>query len=185
MWLMHNASFVREKPISSLKVELGGYEGKSDVEPSEYLIGLLEDKTHARFASGVTKFERLLAPFGLDGFVGDSCRGALFELFKVRNAVLHRGAVADLQFVRECPWLGLSVGDKVVITHERFGHYLDAALEYVAVLIHRIGRNSARLDPRKHSMSIRLPASFHLLTTLELGTAFVATRWAMACGDLA
>jgi len=161
LWLMHNASFVREEPISSLKVELGEYEGKSDVERSEYLIGLLEDKAHARFASGVTKFERLLAPFGLDGFVGDSCREALFELFKVRNAVLHRGAVADLQFVRECPWLGLSVGDKVVITHERFGHYLDAALEYVTVLVHRIGKefgaagSSEALD--EYSGSGKLP----------------------------
>ena len=64
LWLMHNESFVRKEPISSLKVELGEYEGKSDAERSEYLIGLLEDKVHARFASGVTKLERLLAPFG-------------------------------------------------------------------------------------------------------------------------
>lgn len=140
LWLMHNEGFVRKEPISSLKIELGEYEGKTDAERSEYLIGLLEDKVHARFASGVTKFERLLAPFGLDGFVGDSCREALFELFRVRNAVLHRGAVADLLFVRECPWLGQSVGDNVVITNERFGHYLEAALEYVTVLVHRIGK---------------------------------------------
>jgi hypothetical protein len=67
-----------------------------------------------------------------------------------------------LLFVRECPWLGLSVGDKVAITHERFRHYLEAALEYVTVLVHRIGKQFGKAGAAetldRYSASGKLPS---------------------------
>jgi hypothetical protein len=139
LWIEHIPESRQADDVRSLKFELGEYESVPGPDRPAFLVGLLEVKVQARRAQGVTKFERLLNPFGLSGYVDEELRRSIFEMFSVRNLILHRGSLVDARFKRDCTWMTLEVGVRLDVGHPEFVGYLTAATDYLTLLIHRVG----------------------------------------------
>lgn len=130
-----NAYSVRE--IRRLKVELGDYIGLDDDQKHFYVYQLLEQNVAAGIRYGVSRFESILAPFGLSGEVDEEVRKNIYELGQIRNVLLHRGGLADARMVSNCPWLGLNRGEAVKVTHKQYAKYRDAVIKYLCVILMR------------------------------------------------
>lgn len=59
----------------------------------------------------------------------------------IRNALVHRASCADARLIEACPWLGLKVGDPVVIKHEALGKYGFALIDYTMIITRRLGKH--------------------------------------------
>lgn len=138
-WIRNAPGAVTVPAIGRIKVELGEYESLSEDERHLYIFDRFEQGVAAGLRKGVTRFEALLEPFELSGPIPDVVRRDIFELSQVRNALLHRGGLADRTLVAECPWLGLSVGDAITVTHKQFHRYLLAVHQYAVILVVRVG----------------------------------------------
>ena len=84
---------------------------------------------------GIGQFQEVLRALGLGFGISDELRRDLFEVSQARNLIVHRLSVVDVKFARECPWLGLKVGDRLKITSEAYGRYHSAVTTYLTNLI--------------------------------------------------
>jgi hypothetical protein len=141
-WIRETPDVFSEPFLLKLRVRLGEYETLESSEKPWYILNKVENEVGAGVRNGVRRFEALLEPFGFSGPVPDDLRKTLFELGQIRNAISHRGIV-DGQLARACPWLGLSVGDDIKVSHEAFTRYSDASLRYVMLVVSRV---QAHLD---------------------------------------
>jgi hypothetical protein len=127
--------------VGKIKIRLGEYESLADEEKYLYVFNLLEQEKGFHLASGVTRFEALLAPFGFAGKVPDRVCKDIFELGQIRNAILHCGGIADVRLVNSCPWLDLEVGDQISLGQTEYRRYFSAVHDYALLLINRIGEH--------------------------------------------
>jgi hypothetical protein len=130
-WLYHNKELLKTDAISKLKIRLGEYEGLGGIERCEYIIEQLERDIGGAQKRGINRFESLLRLFYETGSLPPQINKYLYELNQVRNAILHRAYVADGPLVRECPWLNLRVGQKIMVTREMLSRYFGAAVLYI------------------------------------------------------
>jgi hypothetical protein len=136
-WLTNIADVKSCDELKKVKVKLGDYESLVGDDRNFYILDLLEDSMGTRRNPGIGRFEALLNAFGLSSNVEDEISKVLFELYHVRNVLVHRNAIADRKIVASCPWLNLSVGQTVTIAHQAYVSYYHAIDEYVLELIQR------------------------------------------------
>ena len=139
-YLAGNPSALGLDPIKRIRVSLADYESMTHEERLLHLVDQLQQEIKTPLKQGVARFEGLLAVFGLGGEVDESVRRDLYELSHVRNVLVHRAGVADRRICAACPWLGLHLGDKVVIGHADFWKYVAAAMKYVTLILRRLTR---------------------------------------------
>lgn len=77
----------------------------------------------------------MLAAMKLKMSLPEEVRRCLAEMGEVRNAVLHRGGVVDEWFVLKCPWVGLRLGDALVVDEAKLEAFIDAAHKFSVALI--------------------------------------------------
>jgi hypothetical protein len=65
-----------------------------------------------------------------------SCVG-LLELIEVRNIIVHKGGRADARFLRRCPWLRISSGDRLLVTEQMLHNYAHVVSYYLIEVIWR------------------------------------------------
>jgi hypothetical protein len=107
-------------------------------ERIRFLLEEVERTQGGGVGSGVENFEKLLRVFGLSGPIESKVSKKLWEMNHVRNVIVHRDSRADARLVEACPWLGLKVGDRVLIDFNKYGRYSDAVFEYLKVLARRL-----------------------------------------------
>jgi hypothetical protein len=137
-WLMNEPNARNVEPLRRLKVCLGEYESMDPEERCYYIVDRLEQELESRNRRGVDRFESLLEPFGLAGPLDKNLKRELLELYHVRNVLVHRRGLADRKLVQACPWLHLSSGEQVIITHECYLKYHRAVAAYVVELTVRV-----------------------------------------------
>lgn len=137
-WLMHVPEAWHTEAVKKLKVAIGEYESMSHAERCLWIVDLVDQQVSGPLRSGVTRFETLLQPFGLAGAVPDECQRSLYELCQVRNALVHRNGIADKKLVEACPWLNLTVGEPLNVSHKMWRSYNATLGEYVLELIQRV-----------------------------------------------
>ena len=99
---------------------------------------------------GIAGFEELLATVGFSGPVDRDIRDTLYELYQLRNVIMHQGGFADSRSVAACPRLGLEKGQKIKISSAEYRRYMDAVSEYVLIVINRVAafqRQRGDYDP--------------------------------------
>jgi hypothetical protein len=136
-WIKNDSTILRKEIIGKLRIRIGEYELLTQEERYHYIAELLEAEVSAGLRYGIDRFEALLKPIGLDGATPKQLRKDIFEFGQVRNAIVHRGGIADRQLLKACPWLKFQVGEPISIHKEDFERYGDAALNYVTLLIAR------------------------------------------------
>ncbi|MEX0755689.1 MAG: hypothetical protein WD556_11330 [Actinomycetota bacterium] len=137
-WLREVPEALRIPAIRGLTLEFGEFLELNESDRIDYLLRRLEQKTGADEGEGTSRFERLLTVFGLGGYLTETCRKNVFEMFKVRNVIVHRGGRVDSKLLRECPWLDGQAGEQIDIPHADVARFADAVEEYVAVLMLRV-----------------------------------------------
>jgi hypothetical protein len=136
-WLTNAPETISNERVRRLRVPFFEYEDLPKRERIPYIVELLEREVEAPLKLGVGRFEELLDIVGLAGSVEERVRHDLFEMGQVRNAIVHRGGVADRRLVEACPWLSLKPGDHVHVSHEQFAKYVQAMQGYVLECIQR------------------------------------------------
>lgn len=137
-WLMNKPEALQSDAVKKLKVRIGEYEALDASERCFWIVDLLDQEAGGALRVGVSRFESLLHPLGLDGSVDEDCRKILFELSQVRNVIVHRRALADKRLIDSCPWLVLKVGDRIRIKHVMWRRYNSAVAAYILELIQRV-----------------------------------------------
>ena len=157
------STWIRDQPqardveeLKRVKIRWAEYEALSVEDRSFYLIDLLEESMGTRRAQGIGRFEALFRIFGLSSEVDESIKKNLFELYHIRNVLVHRRGIADWRIVQSCPWLGLTIGSPVIVKHNQYGRYYDAAIRYVMELLQR---NRIHVGLERDDEEFHLPIS--------------------------
>jgi len=138
-WLAMEPKAMLVSQVQKLKVRVSEYESLDNEERCSYILDLLEREVKAPLKHGVTRFEVLLNVFGLGGNVKKEIRKNLYEIYQVRNVIVHRRSTVDTRFIKACPWLKYSIGDQLTISHESFQRYNQAVMSYAALIMIRVG----------------------------------------------
>lgn len=136
--LSHKPELLKLEAIQKIRIAFAEYARLEGDERYRYVVGELQRDSKVAFRSGVDRFETLLGPFGMAGTVEAHTRRDLMELENVRNVLVHRRGVADSRLVRNCPWMGLSVGENVPVVKDSFERYYNAVFDYVGMLVARV-----------------------------------------------
>lgn len=88
---------------------------------------------------GVDSFEPVLDHFALSGEVDQDTKKTIWEINHIRNVIVHRRSIADRRLVEACPWLGVKIGEAIVISHKTIGCYYAAFCNYTLAITHRLG----------------------------------------------
>jgi hypothetical protein len=135
-WLRNEPRAKEVDAVRKLKVSLTHYEAMDEEERCFYLVELLERDAAPRH--GIERFECLLRLFALSGPFHEGPRRNLYELYHVRNLLVHRAGRVDRKFVNACPWLGLAPGQTYVVDHASCHRYQASTLEYITEIIYRV-----------------------------------------------
>ncbi|MDR4477249.1 MAG: hypothetical protein R3B11_14765 [Nitrospira sp.] len=137
-WLANRPETWRNEAIKRLRVRLGDYQSLDPTERCLWVVDLLDQESGGPLHAGVARFESLLQPLGLTGAFPEEGRKALFELSQIRNAIVHRRGRADRRLIDACPWLIISSGEQIKISHAMWKSYDAVVSEYVMELIQRV-----------------------------------------------
>ena len=154
-FLEADASSLAHPSLSAIRISLAEFEQLERVDRLRFLLAEYMRNSKADWKLGVARFETLLELVRLSGGVEEGLRRDLFEHHQVRNALVHRAGVADRRLVAHCPWLGLSVGSPIVLSHGRYVRYRNAATTYLMELLVRmfvragLTRSEAEIRVRK------------------------------------
>ena len=154
-WLTNYPTAKQVKAVREIKLEIWRYDSLDAEELNEYIFETLRRDLNVPMRQGVSQFEALLEPFGLSGGVTKIVRDDIYEMYNVRNVLVHRRGKADTKLIEACPALGYSLGDTVVVKHRRFGEYSHHAARYAFEVLQRIALkvgidpSSDRYDPNR------------------------------------
>jgi hypothetical protein len=138
-WLLRVPDVRQLEAVKHLKVEFGAYENLAPEDRANYLLERLEEKLGSRRAGGIERFEILFRTFGMTSAIEQQIAQDLLELSAVRNLLVHKGGIIDVRFRSQCPWVALSVGTALLVTHHDYHRYFDAADLYVFEIQQRLG----------------------------------------------
>jgi hypothetical protein len=136
----HPEKWQNKELVHGIKGPLLDFLHATENERLEFLLDELKLASKSSLRRGVGRFEALLQPLGLGGWVDDNVRRSLFELSQIRNAVVHKESIADKQFCNSCPWFNLKVGEPIPITHDHYEYFAAAVYWYLVELALRIER---------------------------------------------
>jgi hypothetical protein len=150
-WLKNIPEAIKCDEIKRLKVRIGEYESIRDEEDKyNYILDLLEDHLMIRRSPGIGRFNSLLSVFGLSVSMDENLKRDIYELYHVRNVLVHRRGVADLKIVENCPWLNLQLGQRLMIREDSYQMYQLAisafVLELMQILRSYFGFKRADID---------------------------------------
>lgn len=131
--------------LRSIQVPYAAFRSLSEEEQWAYLYDQYEKAVGAGLKQGVRRFESLLEPLGFSGPRNEAVDDVIYELAQVRHLLLHQGGLVDKKFTEACPWYASQLGRKLTITPEMFDNYNHAVMEYIAILMKRIGEKAPGL----------------------------------------
>lgn len=138
VWYQHNPSTLMDDRARKIKVPLTDFEAMDADGRGMYVINQLKQMLSADEKASINRFESLLTAFGLSGEIDSEIKRTLRELGHIRNVLVHRGGYADRRLVDACQWLGLTDGDVVVLSREQYIGYLQAAFQYITMVLQRL-----------------------------------------------
>jgi len=136
-FLINENSNIKRVMVDSLTIPLFQFMELDNEERMRLLLELLEQKLKSRHKPGIARFEAILDVFNLAGDVPEPIKRDLYEMYNVRNVIVHRSSVIDRKLLSNCPWLTGRIGEKFVINDTIYSRYLQAISEYFLILARR------------------------------------------------
>ena len=124
--------------FSKVKVKITDYEMLQGIDRYLYVVDTLEEATGTRRRSGIERFEHLFRVLGMSSPVPSDVATCLLELYSFRNVIIHRHGLVDRRLLKDCPWLKLSEGEELHVTHAQYHQHMVALNLYMFVLVNRI-----------------------------------------------
>jgi hypothetical protein len=147
--LLNEPELLQTDSLARVRIPLAEFEALEKEERIRLLVSELGRGQGLGSKHGIDSFDALLERIGLSGSVDAETKQTAWEMHHVRNVIVHRNSLADRQLVKGCPWMGLKVGDKVVVTHQSLGRYGAALCSYVLAISYRLGtRYGVDVDAR-------------------------------------
>lgn len=150
--LLHDNSLFKRPPWCDIKVTVGELAGLAPEDFGRFLVEAQKLKLNFESKAGVDRFEKLLGAVGLGGPVTKELNEQVFELFNVRNVLIHRRGIADQKLLDACPKAGFKLNEALVITDKHYDLYWQAVTFYGGLVMER-------LTPTKSSAPSRETAS--------------------------
>jgi len=135
--LMTEPQHLTHEQFRRIQIPLAEYGSLEPDERMRFLVKEFARKNSAGLKQGVSIFETLLGSVGLSGSVNEMVRRDLFELYHVRNVIVHRSGIADRRICEACPWLNLSPGQRVLVRSADYTKYSWAINEYFIDILER------------------------------------------------
>ena len=88
--------------MQKLELMLSDYLLTPESERGYLVADLLGQEQASALNRSVCRLQTLLEPFELDARVSKECAHAFFEFQQARDAIAHRGGVADRRFFTDC-----------------------------------------------------------------------------------
>ena len=136
-WLQNEPKLLSSDSFSGVRIPLAEYQLLDDEERLRVLLREFSRQSKADLKGGLSGFEILLESVGMAGGVEDETRTTLFEMYHVRNVLVHRAGVVDRRLAKACSWLNLAVGSKLFISHDKYLAYVGAIGAYMVELVKR------------------------------------------------
>lgn len=136
-WLIAKPNILQRPAFSKIRAPVADFLQLSEEDRMSYVVTELQRDLKAELRQGVKRFETVLDAIGMGGVVSPQLGKALYEAQQVRNALAHRGGMADRRLIEACPWLDLTAGQPLTVTHAKFEYYTDAVCTYLRDLINR------------------------------------------------
>ena len=118
-----------------------------------------------QFKPGVERFEGFFNLLAIGGAVDEDNKKILFELFHVRNLILHRSSIIDQKFLKACPWRNESRGDILLINANDFDRYRSAIESYINTVIDRLvnikSKKDKKLKTKAKTLNVQHPQFQH------------------------
>jgi hypothetical protein len=126
--------------FKKVSVPIGELFALPDDDRSAYLTDIILANLKCGPSHGIKKFECSLDAFGLSGSFNSKYEKQILELHILRNCIVHNDSTVDNRLRTQCAWLGYKLGDKIVITKDRFHEYETAVLAYIAEIFYRLNK---------------------------------------------
>jgi hypothetical protein len=124
--------------FNKIKIPLAEFELLDKEERIYLIIREAERNLKLEFKPGVERFEAFFNLLGIGGAVDQKTKKILFELFHVRNLILHRSSIVDQKFLKACPWRKENRGDILLISANDFNRYRSTVEKYINIIIDRL-----------------------------------------------
>jgi len=146
-WLNNVEGAWQKDVVQNLKIRIGDYESLSPADKCLWIVDQIDQSVSGPLRNGINRFEALLQPFDMDGNLPDEYKKALYELSQLRHVIVHRSGKADRRLLSACPWLKLQLNERIKVSHQMWGIYSLATIEYIIELTQRV-REQHGLDRR-------------------------------------
>ncbi len=144
--LLNDPSVRGIESISKIRVSLLDFESMNQESRMQLIVQELQRNLRADQRLGVNAFESLLSSIGLGGTIDDTISRTLFEFQQLRHAIVHRASIADKVLVERCPWLGLTIGQRLKLDHDDFHRLNHAVAEYLISIVERVRKKYPPVD---------------------------------------
>jgi hypothetical protein len=132
--------------LKNIKISLSDFLILSGEDRLRYLVTEIQRAKRAGLRAGVSIFEDLLGAIEiggdksscLSGEVDKRVKDSLYEAQQIRNALAHRGGIADRRLCGACPGLNLTPGDRISLDLDYLDHVYDAMRIYAITIQNRI-----------------------------------------------
>jgi hypothetical protein len=135
--IINRPEILKEDAFQKTRIPLATYEQLNQEDKARLLLYELQRGLSSEQRLGLDCFESLLKIVGLAGKVEDSIRRDIYELQQLRHTIVHRASLADRKLVEACPWLKLTSGERILISHDQYRRLITSVQKYVTVVIER------------------------------------------------
>jgi hypothetical protein len=138
-FLLNSPETLRAPDVRKVKITVGDLSSLDERELYRHVVRELQQQVKADLRRGSWRFDCLFDAIQLPSIgVPSAVERDIAEMWAVRNVLVHRGGVADRQFVQACPWLQANVNDRVTVDTQRARRLGNAASSYVVTVHHRV-----------------------------------------------
>lgn len=127
---LNEPSVLLTESIAKIRIPLAQFENLEKEDRMRLLLEEIKRTPMVGPRQAIDRFEGILGILNLSGPVNPDTKKTVWEDYNLRNVIVHRASVADRRLVTNCPWLGIKVGDRVIVHHQQLLGYKTALIEY-------------------------------------------------------
>lgn len=147
--LQKNKNIIKSNKFEKIQIPISTYAKMNSTEKAHFLVDAICDSCKYNSKPGVDRFESILFYLDLDGKVDHELQKNLYEASQIRNLLLHRSGYADKAFTKNCPHLGLKLGEKIHITKDDLSRYMSSIISYFTIIVKRKTQIMTKTKRRK------------------------------------
>jgi hypothetical protein len=132
--------------IKKIRIVLSDFLGLSERDRLRYVVTEIQRDKKVGLRSGISVFEDLLNSIEIDGTpqsrlageVDRRIKDQLYEAQQIRNALAHRGGIADRRLCDACPNLKMVPGQRILLDYDYVLKVSVAIRIYILTIVNRV-----------------------------------------------